>query len=377
LKGAAMLTVVVSLMALLAGASLAVDVGLLLASRTQLQNAVDASALAGAANLIDSSDNTNVLVTAAAAAAAALDQASQNETASNSSVTVLNEDVVPGDWDLDTRTFDSAVDITDPDQVTALKVTARLDGSANTAVPALLSRVLGRSSFSVKSEAIAYVGWAGNDTEVELPIAIDCCKLKGTSCESDYCDTITTDPPNSCPLTTPQDEGATDVSCLQFSTTEQQTACWTVFDGASSSVNASTASNIVENGTTFEVNVGEKIYIDNGSKVSVLMDLADRFSQQGEDYYAPIHDPPQVDSWIVKLPVVECQTDDGCAGGVPAKLVGFVCFEIREVTATPDQIIRGEFLCANDSRTAKCHERGSTSGGLDFGLRAEVPVLVR
>ena len=47
LQGAAMLTVVVALMALLAAASLAVDVGLLLAARTQLQNAVDASAMAG------------------------------------------------------------------------------------------------------------------------------------------------------------------------------------------------------------------------------------------------------------------------------------------------------------------------------------------
>jgi Flp pilus assembly protein TadG len=377
LKGAAMLTVVVSLMALLAGASLAVDVGLLLASRTQLQNAVDASALAGAANLIDSSDNTNVLVTAAAAAAAALDQASQNETASNSSVTVLNEDVVPGDWDLDTRTFDSAVDITDPDQVTALKVTARLDGSANTAVPALLSRVLGRNAFTVKSEAIAYVGWVGNDVKVELPIAIDCCKLKGAACESDYCDTITTDPPNPCSLATPQDEGATDVSCLQFSTTDQQTACWTVFNGDSSSVNSSDASQIVEDGTTFEVSVGDHVYVDNGSKVSVIMDLADRFSEDGTDHYAPIHDPPQADSWIVKLPVIECQTDDGCAGGDPAKLVGFVCFEVREVTATPDQIVRGQFLCAADPRTADCLESGSSSGGLPFGLRAEIPVLVQ
>ena len=110
LKGATMLTVVVALMALLAAASLAVDVGLLLASRTQLQNAVDASAMAGAANLIDTSDPANVLVSAAAAAAAAVDQASQNETASNSSVTVLNEDVVLGGWNLATRTFDSGVD---------------------------------------------------------------------------------------------------------------------------------------------------------------------------------------------------------------------------------------------------------------------------
>jgi len=372
-----MLTVVVSLMALLAAASLAVDVGLLLASRTQLQNAVDASAMAGAANLIDTSDPTNVLVTAAAAAAAALDQAGQNETVSTDSVSVLNEDVVLGGWDLDTRTFDPGVNLADPEQVTAVQVTAHLDGTANTAVPALLSRVLGRSTFSVSSDAIAYVGWVANDAQVELPIAIDCCKLKGSACESDYCDTITTTPPNSCSLAAPQDEGANTVSCLQFSNTDQQTACWTVFDGDSSSVNTSTASGIIEDGTSFEVSAGEHVYVDNGSKVAVIMELSDRFNEVGEDHYAPVHDPPQADSWIVKLPVIECQTDDGCAGGDPAKLVGFVCFEVREVTATPDQIIRGQFLCADDPRTANCLESGSSSGGLPFGLRAEIPVLVQ
>ncbi len=97
-QGATMLTVVVALVALLAGASLAVDIGLLLASRTQLQNAVDASALAGAANLIDTTDPSNVLVTVALAKTAALDQASQNETASTSSVVVLNQDVAIGGW---------------------------------------------------------------------------------------------------------------------------------------------------------------------------------------------------------------------------------------------------------------------------------------
>jgi Flp pilus assembly protein TadG len=384
-QGATMLTVVVALMALLAAASLAVDVGLLLASRTQLQNAVDASALAGAANLIDTSDPSNVLVTAAAAATAALNQASQNRTASTSSVIVRNEDVVIGSWNLGTRTFDSGVNPADPDQVTAVQVAAHLDGSSNTAVPAFLSRVLGRETFTVSSEATAYVGWVGNDGKVELPIAIDCCKLKGASCESDYCDTVTTDPPNPCGLDNPQDEGPNTVSCLQWSTTDQQTACWTVFDGDSSSVNASAANSIVENGTTFEVNVGEKFYTDSGDKASVIMEISDRFygkgshagAAAGTDHYEPIHDPPQADSWIVKLPVIECQTDDHCSGGDPAKLVGFVCFEVREVVSTPKRIIRGQFLCANDPRTADCLESGSTSGGLPLGLRAEIPVLVR
>jgi Flp pilus assembly protein TadG len=384
-QGATMLTVVVALIALLAGASLAVDIGLLLASRTQLQNAVDAAALAGAANLIDTTDPSNVLVTVASAKTAALDQASQNETVSTSSVVVLNQDVAIGGWDLGTRTFNSGVDLSDPEAVTAVQVTAHLDGTANTAVPALLSRVLGRNTFNVSSAATAYVGWAANDGKVELPIAIDCCKLKGASCESDYCETVTNNPPNPCSLEDPQDGDTSDVSCLQWSTTEQQTACWTTFDSDSSSVNANAANSIVENGTTFEVNVGEKFYMDSGDKTSVIMEIADRFygegshsgSGAGVDYYPPFHDPPQADSWVVKLPVIECQTDDHCAGGDPAKLVGFVCFEVREVVSAPDKIIRGRFLCADDERTADCLESGTGSGGLPLGIRAEIPVLVQ
>ena len=308
LQGATMLTVVVALMALLAAASLAVDVGLLLASRTQLQNAVDASAMAGAANLIDASDTANALVTTAADAAAALDQASQNETASTNSVNVLNQDVVPGGWDLDTRTFNSGVDLSDPEQVTALQVTAHLDGTANTAVPAFLSRVLGRSTFSVSSEAIAYIGWVANDSEVDFPIAIDCCKLKGSACESDYCDTITATPPNPCSLDTPQDEGANTVSCIQLSKTSEQNACWTLFEQDASSVNTSDMRKIVENGTDFEVRVGEHYYMDTGDKASVFAEIADRFygnapyaEPSGEDHYAPINDPPQADSWTHPL----------------------------------------------------------------------------
>ena len=100
-------------------------------------------------------------------------------------------------------------------------------------------------------------------------------------------------------------------------------------------------------------------------------------SERGTDYYPPFHDPPQADSWVVKLPVIECQTDDHCAGGDPAKLVGFVCFEVREVVATPDKIIRGQFLCASDERVADCLENGIGSGGLPLGIRAEIPVLVQ
>ena len=55
-------------------------------------------------------------------------------------------------------------------------------------------------------------------------------------------------------------------------------------------------------------------------------------------------------SWIVKLPVIECQTDDQCAGGDPAKLVGFVCFEIREVAPAPPND-----CCGTRPASSGCH----------------------
>jgi Flp pilus assembly protein TadG len=386
-RGAAMLTVVIALMALLAASSLAVDVGLVWAARTQLQNAVDAAALAAAANMIDFSDPANPVVTAGAAEAAAIGQAGLNETASTNSVNVVGSAVVLGNWDLDARTFDSSVNLSNPSEVTAVEVTAALDGSSNTAVPALLSRVLGRSSFTVTSDATAYLGWAGNSgpATVALPIAIDCCKLKGGSCEDEYCSggDVNT-PPNECDLANPQDEGANTVSCLEFSATGDQNACWTVFDDSSPSIGASAMIDIVESGNEFEVSVGTKYYMDNGDKTPVIQEIADRFygnppykEPAGSDIYLPKHTPPQADSWVIKLPVIECQTDDKCAGGEGAELRGFVCFEVREVVSTPDKIIRGRFLCPSEEIATECYSSGSGSGGIDVGIRAGTAVLVR
>lgn len=386
-RGVALLTVVIALMALLAATSLAVDVGLVWTARTQLQNAVDAAALAAAANMIDFSDPANPVVTAGSAETAAIDQAGLNETAPESSVNVLSSDVVLGGWDLDARTFDSTVDLSNPDEVTAAEVTAALDGTANTAVPAMLSRVLGKQSFTVTSDAIAYLGWAGDagPGTVALPITIDCCKLKGGSCEDEYCSNgeVNT-PPNPCDLENPQDEGANTVSCLEFHATPEQNACWTVFEEDAASVSASDLLKIVKDGNEFDVSTGKEYYVDNGDKTPVIQEIQDRFvgnppynEPAGQDLYLPRHTPPQADSWVIKLPVIECQTDDHCAGGEGAEVKGFVCFEVREVVPTPDKIIRGRFLCPSDDLAAECYSGGSGSGGINVGIRAGTAVLVR
>ena len=73
---------------------------------------------------------------------------------------------------------------------------------------------------------------------------------------------------------------------------------------------------------------------------------------------------------------MECQTGINCAGGVANEIVGFVCFEVREVVVTPDKIIRGRFLCPTDALFSECDAGTTTTGGLDFGFRADIPVLV-
>jgi hypothetical protein len=374
-----MIAVLVSLVALIAAGALAIDAGAIWVARTHLQNAADAAALAGAKDLVDSTGNVSLSV----AQSQALSFGAQNESI-HESVTILPGDLEFGSWDPDARTFDTSVDLSDPELVTALKVRTRADGSPNSPVSAFFSRVLGRTSFDVGAEAIAYLGFAGppGPGGVPLPIAIDCCELRGSPhCDQDYCATINSNPPNPCMLDDPQDDGVTQVSCLEFFSTPEQNACWTSLEQFDSSVNTPEMLDIIRNNNMDEV--PDYIQLDNGTKTPVISEINDRFqgsgnwdlsNRSGEDIYLP--KTGVADSWVVALPVVECQDSDNCAGSQPALIVGFVCFEIREVVVTPDKIIRGRFLCPGDDAMDRC-DLPSSSGGGPFGIRAQFPVLVQ
>jgi hypothetical protein len=376
-----MIVVLGALVSLIAISSLAIDLGIVWAARTQLQNAADAAALAGAANLIDPGLPS---VTGGLAEAAAIDIASRNGTVSTSSVNLPVSDVTLGNWDLATASFDPGVNLADPELVSAVQVAARLDGVANGPVPAFFARVIGRNSFTVSASATAYLGWAGTlaPGEIEIPVAIDCCKLRGAECADDYCATVSSNPPNPCSLADPQDDGVTSVSCLEFSATADQNACWTAFDGEAPSVNAADLVDIVSSGNPVQIGGGDPIFVDNGSKANVIKELGDKFygesgysSPAGTDRYSPFDG--RSDSWVLGLPVVACQSGDGCAGGTATTLVGVACFEIREIEGPPGKLIRGRFLCAGDPLFDECDVGRTGTGGLNFGVRADIPVLVR
>ncbi|HZO09195.1 MAG TPA: hypothetical protein VFC77_07445 [Myxococcota bacterium] len=173
------------------------------------------------------------------------------------------------------------------------------------------------------------------------------------------------------------------MSCLEFHNTAEQNACWTVFDGEHHSVNSNDLREIVENDAQVSMGVDDSIFLDNGDKTPVIADIHDRFqgtgafsgSADGVDRYAPFDG--REDSWVVGFPVVECQSATHCASGSPADIVGFVCFEIREVDVVPHKVIRGRFLCPSDPLFAECDLGPTRTGGSDFGLRAQIPVLAR
>ena len=377
--GGVLLLVVVSMVGLFGVAALATDVGHVWAARSELQATADAAALASAANLVNAA-GLSVTLPAAIASAQTYGLANQ---ADRKAISILAADLSFGDWDLATEQLNTSVDLTDPDQVTAARVVARLDQTANGPVQTVLARVLGRQSFGFTANAIGYLGFAGSfpPGTIDLPIGVDCCSISGTDCTSDYCSTIQNNPSNPCMLS----DGVTQVTCLEFSPTGTQNACWTEFDGQSPSLNTPGLVDVVSDGNESTSSVSEPVYLDNGDKTPVIGTISDKFqgagsflgNPSGSDIYPPIDGVK--DSWVVGLPVFECQDDTKCAGGSPQRIVGAVCFEIREVLVTPDKVIKGRFLCSDDALFSQCGIGGSGSGpgGMNFGVRASVPVLVQ
>jgi hypothetical protein len=372
--GTVLVFVTISLAAFLGIAALATETGRVWQAKNQLQSAADSAALAGVGNLLKN-DFTTVDEDAARAAGLAYGPLHK---ALGNAVEIAASDLEVGSWDLASESFTPMPGGTDPHLVRAVRARTRRDENNNGVIPAVFGQAVGYESFSVAAEAVAYWGVAGGARPgaVDLPISIDCCAVSGSSpgaaCLEDYCQTIASNTPNPCPLST----GGT-ATCLEFHSTSEQNACWTELDGDSSSISTAGLTSIVEAGNTHDVE--GSMYVDNGTKTPLISDIYDRFhglgSFSGSSGGVDSDSDGLVDSWVVTIPVIECQNPgDQCASGNTQDLVGFICFEVKEVIVTPDKLIKGNFLCSTDSR---CENGGLTpGGGLHGGLSAEYPVIV-
>jgi hypothetical protein len=392
-----MVMAALAMTALLLFGALALDVGAIWSSRTQSQNADDSAALAAAQKMIKQVGTGVPTVELDDARAEGITYAAANATVSNPSVTLQNSDFEFGFWDLATRTLDTSVDKTDPDLVTGVRVNVRMDGTDNQRSPSFLSQLLGRNGFDVNNTAVAYLGFEGefDPGEFDLPVAIDSCDIvSDNGCGSDYCDTIA-NPPNPCLLDDPQaGEATTNFTCLEFSSTGEQNACWTAFDGDSPSINPPKLNDIVDAGNAGDVQSGDEVYLDNGDKAATQAYISDKMygndayagNPAGVDRYPPFDG--NEDSWVVKLPVVECQDVAHCAGPSTYAITGGVCFEVREIAAPPTtsaKEIRGRFLCSKGTQEERdlidefCRDdddEPNGPGGCNFGFRANKVVLV-
>ncbi len=150
----------VAAVTLLGFSALVLDVGYMLVTNAELQNAADSGAAAGNRELgriyeeLGNVDITEYTLTMEDETRIyqRVNQFSQRNEAAGVSISVLTSDVSYGDWDKSTNTFAET-----RTGVNAVQVKARRDSEANGVVSTLLSHVLGRDEFGVNADAGATV----------------------------------------------------------------------------------------------------------------------------------------------------------------------------------------------------------------------------
>jgi Flp pilus assembly protein TadG len=378
-QGSVLVFTTLGAFALLALSAWALETGQIWSAKGQLQSATDSAALAGAGSLIV---DDGALADPSAAVAAAQAYGPQH-TVIGTPIQILASDVETGSWDLQTRTFTPLPGSTDPDVVRAVRVLGRRDAVQNGEVATFLGRILGVDGIPVDASAIGYIGFAGviPAGASVLPIAVDCCAISGSACDSDYCEEIAGNPPNPCPLEDGPNAG-TMVTCVEYHAQPEQNVCWTDMDPDDTAVNVPDLLDIVQDGNPIPVGP-RPIWVDNGNKTPVIREIDNRF--EGKSNYSgnpsgtDLDGDGDADSWLVPLPIVECQNPgNGCSRSGPQRIVGVACFELQEVKVVPDQIIKGSFVCPGHPRwEGSACDVGFGPGGEVPSISAQAPVLVR
>lgn len=319
----------------------AVDLGMVYSARNELQNAADAAALAGA--------NTLVAVTSSGEALAEPDTAisqAQSYSAANESIGVSlslpTDDITIGYWDFDAGDFDPdrTGPSTDPDDLTAMRVTLRRDSVANTPVSTFFSRIFGLDEVEITASAVGFLGWVGSMPagEVDLPIAVSADAVSGDG-DSPNCGTS-----------------------LTFHSENVENASWTTF--LSWPTNDVTIRRLMEGSVQAPpLSVGEDIAITNGNlSVPTFEALYQRFHAVGQDFDGD----GLADYWEVQLPVIEA----GYAGASSGTVVGFMTMVITGVQNAPGKFVTGYLKCG-------MVELDSIGGGDNYGMRATRATLIR
>jgi len=399
-RGATAILVGLCLFSLIGFGALAVDIGHLCVARNELQNAADAGALAGARFLYNENGtevNTGanqIAYDAATANKSELAPVEVNWTGGNEGdaqrghwsfatrIFTPNESTAPVDlWNVSTAELDADINF-----INAVRVTVRRQTMP---VASFFAGIFGHVGFQRAADAVAYIGFAGTlpPHEVDQPIAICEDSILGDN------DTYTCNVGRM--INSGQDE------------TTNETGGWTSFnqdDPCTGGTNAQEVKSLVcADGNPETIFLGQDIATNGGDIQSAFNDL----------YKCWDANTSKIRLWPLTLPVIDCgdQNNVGTCqefvGAVEVNIVwitkagedpgyndaptqmdswsnndpdgevrwnDFVShFKLENVDGTPAPYAKKSIYFLPDCNP---HEPMGVSGGENFGILAEIPVLV-
>ena len=312
-KGSFAILLIVVMFVLLGLAAISIDTGLLAVVRNELQNASDAGALAGAANLYTADGQINT-----GANQIAYDASRANDSMKTTvdidwadGSTDNGPDIERGHWSFATRTFTPnpstvEVDLWDVSEaaldantnfINAVRVTAR---RSDTPAPSFFGRFLGHESYEMATDSIAYIGYASDLTPGSMDIPLAICIDSVTDGEGLFtCKTGKR-------MTSGNDlETAAWTDYVQPEVIDPDKEPWEEPNGeCASGTNATDLKPLVteegiEKGNPFTVYFGLDMQVINGEVTSVFADFWDRWWENSKEGTLP---------WNVNIPIIECKT---------------------------------------------------------------------
>ena len=264
-RGAVAVTVGISMAVLLGFGAFAIDFGRWLVVRNELQNAADASALAGAGYLL------NPAVNGKPNWATATTQGHQAVTLNGSEAVALQAGVVtPGYWDFSARTFDTdTAKVPTADDLPAVRVAiARTPGQNSGPMLTTLGRILGVNQIDAAATATAVVSVPNSAGAGQLaPIAVANCMLEAG--------TGLWDPANNKPILDGSGNPLKFVVASGAANTNHCNGCqcgqWTTFGVDNNS--ASYTRGLIQNGNATAVPVGDDTWIQPGMEAALYGDF--------------------------------------------------------------------------------------------------------
>lgn len=337
--GSVLVFVTLSLLGFLAFCALAIDVGYMYASRNQLQNAVDAAALAGAGQLGNQrwEDADDQVTDPDKIIAVAQEVLSKNPVAGEGVNTSNSEiEIEAGEWDhTATPKFNPSAPVEKWD---AVRVTVHKNN-----IGAFFSKLVGKDFFDVAADATAALSGLLKmaEGELEIPVGISTAWFDEENWEpGSFCD-----------------------QPIKFYPTGDMEGCagWNTFD--ESPANANTLKDILDglkDGTyeSPEVISDSTSLEFTGGTVSSAFDNMNATYEEFKD--------PVTGEWETTAVVYDYDDCSNPTGSI--KIVGFVTVVITDILSAPDKIIQAEVICdqVEDNR----------GGGGEYGTMGRIPGLV-